>query len=80
MVSWADDHDDGTTFEVYVQVHDAALKPIGAPQRISHAVGNSRMPLVTTLGGTADGVVVWYDARNGAKPQAYARKLLCAAP
>jgi hypothetical protein len=80
LVSWADDHDDGSTFEVYTQVYDLALAPVGAPQRISHAVGNSRRPLLAAIGGTPDAVVIWDDARNGAKPQAYARKLLCAAP
>jgi hypothetical protein len=32
------------------------------------------------IGGTPDLVVLWDDARGGKLPQAYARKLSCAAP
>jgi hypothetical protein len=80
LLAWADTRADGKTFEIYVQPFDLAMKAIGSPIRITDAPGASRRPWVVPIGGTPDLVVLWDDARGGKLPQAYARKLSCAAP
>jgi hypothetical protein len=75
LLVWADDRDANSGFELYGQMLDAKLAPLGLEQRLTTAPGDSIDP-VLSFGPSGDVGVLFGDGRGG-DPQTYFTSLGC---